>query len=279
MTQMGQTFKVLSTEALDETVQRFNQSQEETTNFVIEIGFDAETARRTAGRIQEESRDFNTLNAGALFDVKSKAAELLEPNRKTQYETRRLNQLLGRSSQRGAWANPTRQRDERLEASSRHRLRTAGDGDERRRTITSTRLCRQSPNASSSRLTRSSPTTPSSVRWTKRTPTRGASCSPSTPVTCRSHVKTLREKSYWEAVSPSPEFVVCFIPSDFAMSAPSTPIRICCLRGERASRHRRADELAVAVWSVGFMSSTTIAVNAERSPKTRIHYSTNSKCR
>jgi len=43
----------------------------------------------------------------------------------------------------------------------------------------------------------------------------------------RSHVKTLREKSYWEAVSPSPEFVVCFIPSDFAMSAALDADRIC----------------------------------------------------
>jgi len=104
MTQMGQTFKVLSTEALDETVQRFNQSQEET-HKLRESKLDStpETARRTAGEYKKNLADFNTLNAGALFDVKSKAAELLEAQQKTQYETRRLNQLLGRSSQRGAW--------------------------------------------------------------------------------------------------------------------------------------------------------------------------------
>jgi DNA recombination protein RmuC len=35
----------------------------------------------------------------------------------------------------------------------------------------------------------------------------------------RSHVKTLKEKSYWELISPAPEFVVCFVPSDFAITA------------------------------------------------------------
>jgi DNA recombination protein RmuC len=38
-------------------------------------------------------------------------------------------------------------------------------------------------------------------------------------VALRSHVKTLKEKSYWEVVTPAPEFVVCFVPSDFAITA------------------------------------------------------------
>lgn len=35
----------------------------------------------------------------------------------------------------------------------------------------------------------------------------------------RSHVKALKDKSYWEVISPAPEFVVCFVPSDFAITA------------------------------------------------------------
>jgi len=34
----------------------------------------------------------------------------------------------------------------------------------------------------------------------------------------RAHVKTLREKAYWEAIAPAPEFVACFVPSDVAVS-------------------------------------------------------------
>ena len=104
MTQMGQTFKVISAEALDETVRRFSQSQEVTQN-LRETRLDS-TLKPLEDLLDEYKQnlvDFNMLNAGALSDVKSKAAELLEAQQQTQYETRRLNQLLGRSSQRGAW--------------------------------------------------------------------------------------------------------------------------------------------------------------------------------
>src|ERR1019366_9864190 len=39
----------------------------------------------------------------ALFDVKNRAGELLQAQLKTQEETNRLNQLLGRSADRGRW--------------------------------------------------------------------------------------------------------------------------------------------------------------------------------
>jgi DNA recombination protein RmuC len=35
----------------------------------------------------------------------------------------------------------------------------------------------------------------------------------------RSHVKTLKDRSYWELIASAPEFVVCFVPSDFAITA------------------------------------------------------------
>ena len=101
---MGDTFKVISTEALDETVRRFSQSQEVTQN-LRESKLDS-TLKPLEDLLDEYRRnlvDFNMLNAGRPSDVKSKAAELLEAQQQTQYETRRLNQLLGRSSQRGAW--------------------------------------------------------------------------------------------------------------------------------------------------------------------------------
>ena len=104
LTQMGQTFKVLSAEALDETVQRFNQSQEET-HKLRESKLDStlKPLEDLLGEYKQNLADFNMANAGALSDVKNKAAELLDAQQKTQEETRRLNQLLGRSSQRGAW--------------------------------------------------------------------------------------------------------------------------------------------------------------------------------
>ena len=49
-------------------------------------------------------------------------------------------------------------------------------------------------------------------RWTKRTVDARREFQAKHARDLRGHVKTLREKSYWEAVSPAPEFVVCFIP-------------------------------------------------------------------
>ena len=82
----------------------------------------------------------------------------------------------------------------------------------------------------------------------------------------RSHVKTLREKSYWEAVSPAPEFVVCFIPSDFAMSAAldADPELLAFSASERVVIVGPTNLLSL-LWSVGFVvRQQQIAVNAEQ---------------
>ncbi|MEO9181814.1 MAG: hypothetical protein ABI298_09215, partial [Acidimicrobiales bacterium] len=73
--QMGQTFKVLSSEALDETVQRFNQSQAEV-HKLRESKMDStlKPLEDLLGEYKKNLTDFNTLNAGALSDVKNKAA-------------------------------------------------------------------------------------------------------------------------------------------------------------------------------------------------------------
>jgi len=79
-------------------------------------------------------------------------------------------------------------------------------------------------------------------------------------------VNTLREKSYWEAVSPSPEFVVCFIPSDFAMSAAldADPDLLAFAANERVVIVGPTNLLSL-LWSVGFIvHQQQIAVNAER---------------
>ncbi len=82
----------------------------------------------------------------------------------------------------------------------------------------------------------------------------------------RAHVKALKDKSYWEVVSPAPEYVVCFIPSDVALSA--------ALDADPALLSFAADERVVIVgptnllsllWSVGFIvRQHQIAINAEQ---------------
>ncbi len=269
MAKMGDTFKVLSAEALDETVRRFSQTQEVTQN-LRESKLDS-TLKPLEDLLDEYKKnlvDFNTLNADALHDVKSQASQLLEAQQKTQYETRRLNQLLGRSSQRGAWGEI--QLANVMSASRlapRYRLRTPSDGDERRRQVslvpTAWSIC---PMAFASRWTRSSPTTPSSGHWTKRTPKLAATLQTKHARDLRGHVKALGEKSYWEVVSPAPEFVVCFIPSDFAMSAAldADPDLLAFSANERVVIVGPTNLLSL-LWSVGFIvRQQQIAMNAEQ---------------
>ena len=106
MTQMGQTFKVISAEALDETVRRFSQSQEVTQN-LRETRLDS-TLKPLEDLLDEYKQnlvDFNMLNAGALSDVKSKAAELLEAQQQTQYELSLIHISSSRERSNASYGN------------------------------------------------------------------------------------------------------------------------------------------------------------------------------
>jgi DNA recombination protein RmuC len=81
----------------------------------------------------------------------------------------------------------------------------------------------------------------------------------------RAHVKTLRDKSYWESVSPSPEFVVCFVPSDVAVSV-AIDADADLLRYAAAERVLIVGptNLYSLLWSVAMvMRQQKLAVNAE----------------
>jgi DNA recombination protein RmuC len=268
MTQMGQTFKVLSTEALDETVQRFNQSQE-ATHKLRESKLDS-TLKPLEDLLDEYKRnlaDFNTLNAGALSDVKSKAAELLEAQQQTQYETRRLNQLLGRSSQRGAWGEiqlANVMNASRLRQGIDYELQVSATNDEGRSLRPDCVV--NLPNGIRLAVDAKFPYDAFERSLDEEDGDLRRELQAKHARDLRSHVKTLREKSYWEAVSPAPEFVVCFIPSDFAMSAAldADPELLAFSAGERVVIVGPTNLLSL-LWSVGFIvQQQQIAVNAEQ---------------
>jgi DNA recombination protein RmuC len=81
----------------------------------------------------------------------------------------------------------------------------------------------------------------------------------------RAHVKTLRDKAYWESVSPSPEFVVCFVPSDGAVSVAldADPDLLRFAAAERVLIVGPTN-LYSLLWSVAMvMRQQKLAVNAE----------------
>jgi DNA recombination protein RmuC len=268
MTQMGDTFKVLSNEALDETVQRFNQSQEET-HKLRESKLDStlKPLEVLLGEYKQNLADFNTLNAGALSDVKSKAAELLDAQQKTQYETRRLNQLLGRSSQRGAWGEiqlANVMNASRLRQGIDYELQVSATNDEGRALRPDCVV--NLPNGIRLAVDAKFPYDAFERSLDEEDGDARRELQLKHARDLRSHVKTLREKSYWEAVSPAPEFVVCFIPSDYAMSAAldADPELLAFAASERVVIVGPTNLLSL-LWSVGFIvRQHQIAVNAEQ---------------
>src|ERR1700722_4240390 len=104
LTNLGPVFESLSNRVLQQTVAQFNSSQEQLMR-ERETTLDR-TLKPLADLLDEYKRnlaEFDKQHVGALGDVKSRTEELLLEQRKSQDETRRLNQLLGRSDHRGRW--------------------------------------------------------------------------------------------------------------------------------------------------------------------------------
>jgi DNA recombination protein RmuC len=218
---MERTFENMSNRVLAQTVEQFNQSQEQV---VKERDSKLDLTLKPLETLLDEYKknlaDFNKEHAGALFDVKNRATELLAAQQKTHDETRRLNQLLGRGDQRGHWGEV--QLSNVMEASGLRRnidydLQVTGLNDSGRSLRPDCVV--KMPNGASIAVDAKFPfdafeaalaTDDVEQRRVKYLEHAAA---------LRNHVKTLRDKSYWEVITPAPEFVVCFVPSDFAITA------------------------------------------------------------
>lgn len=221
LTNMEQTFENMSNRVLAHTVEQFNHSQEQVLKERdSKLDLTLKPLESLLGEYKVNLAEMNEKHAGALFDVKSRATELLQAQQKTQDETRRLNQLLGRGDQRGHWGEV--QLANVMEASGLRRnidydLQVSGV-TEAGRSLRPDCVVKM-PNNASIAIDAKFPfdafeaalaTDDAELRKKKHEEHAAA---------LRSHVKTLKEKSYWEVILPAPEFVVCFVPSDFAITA------------------------------------------------------------
>jgi DNA recombination protein RmuC len=218
---MEMTFENMSNRVLAHTVDQFNQSQEQVLKERdSKLDLTLKPLETLLDEYKKNLADFNKEHAGALFDVKSRATELLQAQQKTQDETRRLNQLLGRGDQRGHWGEV--QLGNVMEASGLRRnidydLQVSGVNDVGRSLRPDCVV--KMPNDASIAIDAKFPfdafeaalaTDDAEQRCVKHAEHATA---------LRSHIKALKEKSYWEVITPAPEFVVCFVPSDFAITA------------------------------------------------------------
>ncbi|MHB1087158.1 MAG: DNA recombination protein RmuC [Acidimicrobiales bacterium] len=215
------TFENTSNRVLSRTVQEFNQSQEQ----VLKERDSklTHTLKPLEDLLDEYKRnlaDFNKEHVGALSDVKSKAVELLEAQQKTQAETRRLNQLLGRGDQRGKWGEI--QLANVMDASGLRRnidydLQVSGVNDSGRSLRPDCIV--KMPNGASIAVDAKFPFDDFERAIASEDLDERRRNFDEFAKKLRGHVKTLREKSYWEIITPAPEFTVCFVPSDAAITA------------------------------------------------------------
>jgi DNA recombination protein RmuC len=266
--QMGQTFKNLSTDVLHETVVRFNTSQEDIVKLRDEkLDSTLRPLEELLGEYKKNLAEFNLQNAGALSDVKSKAAELLDAQQKTQQETRRLNQLLGRSSQRGAWGEiqlANVMQASGLRQSIDYELQVSASNDEGRSMRPDCVI--NLPNGIRLAVDAKFPFAAFEASLDAEDGDARRDLQAKHASALRSHVKALKDKSYWEVVSPAPEYVVCFMPSDVALSAAldADPELLSFAADERVVIVGPTNLLSL-LWSVGFIvRQHQIAVNAEQ---------------
>jgi DNA recombination protein RmuC len=218
---MEVTFENMSNRVLSQTVQQFNLSQEQ----VLKERDSklTHTLKPLEDLLDEYKRnlaDFNKEHVGALSDVKSKASELLEAQQRTQDETRRLNQLLGRGDQRGHWGEI--QLANVMEASGlRHNIdydlqvTSVNDSGRSLRPDCIVKM----PNGASIAIDAKFPFDDFERALASEDIEQRRRHFEEFARKLRGHVKTLKEKSYWEVITPAPEFTVCFVPSDAAITA------------------------------------------------------------
>ncbi len=217
---MGTIFENLSNRVLAQTVQQFNQSQEQVMK-ERETTLDR-TLKPLADLLDEYKRnlaEFDKQHVGALGEVKNRAEELLGEQRKAQEETRRLNQLLGRSDHRGRWgevqlANVLEASGLRLHIDYELQVSSTGEGGRSLRPDCVVNM----PGGARVAIDAKFPFDAFESSMLCDDAEQRAALEAKHAKDLRAHVKALRERAYWESISPAPEFVACFVPSDVAVS-------------------------------------------------------------
>ncbi len=168
---------------------------------------------------QRNLSDFDRQHTEALGEVRTRAEALLEAQHATQDETRRLNQLLGRSDHRGRWGEIQLQNvleKSGLRAGVDYELQVSASGEGGRQrpdcVVNLPGGVRVAVDAKFPFDAFESSIATDDAAERERLETKHAK-------DLKSHVRALRDKAYWESVAPSPEFVVCFVPSDAAVAA------------------------------------------------------------
>jgi len=215
------TFAATSQRVLEETVSRFSSDQEKVLRERdAKLKDNVEPLTLLLTQYQRALADFDQKHQEALSKVDHKAGDLLDAQRRMEEETRRLNQLLGRSDQRGHWgeiqlANVLEASGLRAGIDYRMQVSHVSDGGERQRPDCVVTM----PNGSSIVVDAKFPFDDFERSLTAETPEARRDAREEFARKLRGHVKVLKSKSYQDSLPFSPDFTVCFVPSDAALGA------------------------------------------------------------
>jgi len=214
-------FEATSSRVLANSMSQFNETQERIlrerdTKLKDSLG----PLEELLGQYKVSLDTFDKDHRQALFDVKNRAGELLQAQLKTQEETNRLNQLLGRSADRGRWgevqlANVMKASGLRPTIDFDLQVTQAGEAGQRQRPDCIVNL----PNNSTIVIDAKFPFANFEKALSAQDPGERRLFEERSAADLREHVKALSTKSYWQAQAVSPEFTVCFVPSDAALAA------------------------------------------------------------
>lgn len=169
---------------------------------------------------QKNLNTFATDNNQALSDVKARAEELLRQTQQAQAETQRLNQLLGRSSERGAWGEI--QLANVLHASGLRenidfRLQVQGVNSDGTRVIPDCVV--NMPNGGHLIVDAKFPFASFEASLRTEDPDERVQLRKDHATALRLHVKQLTKKGYFESQPFTPEYTIAFVPSEAAIAA------------------------------------------------------------
>jgi len=216
---MRDAFEATSASVLEQTVERFRdrdaqlaQTREQTLKAQLD------PIRELLKTYEDNLKIFDQDHRDALHAVNQSAATLLESQVKAQSELQRFNQLLGRSDQRGRWGEV--QLANVLAASG---LREGIDFE--LQFSTSTESGRQRPDCiihvhqSHIVVDAKFPFDAFEASIAATDPVEAQLMRQKHADDLKKHVRQLSSKSYWDKMDFTPNFTVCFVPSDSALSA------------------------------------------------------------
>jgi DNA recombination protein RmuC len=219
--QQTDRFKVVANEALEGVISRYGSSQVEALEQrEAKLDERLQPLRDVLHEYKTKVEELEQKRNDGYSAVEVAAKNLFDAQQSSLEETRKLTTILGRSADRGRWGEIQLERIFELSHMTKHvdydtQTGVSSASGKSLRPDAIVRLPNKGNIAVDSKVPfdafeRAMATNDSVLRDQELS---------AFARDVKGHVKSLKEKAYWQAISPSPEFVVCFVPSDHLLSA------------------------------------------------------------